>query len=57
MSEWSQMIELDIVSKSETPKSATLYRLASAGSYSSINCAERQQFWHFKILHRPNGEE
>ena len=37
MSEWSQMIELDIVSNSEIPNSATLYRLASTGSDNSIN--------------------
>ena len=32
MSELSQMIELDILSNSETPNLATLYRLASTGS-------------------------
>ena len=37
MSEWSQMIELDIVSNSETPNLATLHRLACAGSDNSIN--------------------
>ena len=37
MSDWSQMIELDIVSKSETPNLAILYRLASTGSDNSIN--------------------
>ena len=37
MSEWSQMIELDIVSNSETPNLASLHRLACAGSDNSIN--------------------
>ena len=37
MSEWSQMIELDILSNSETPNLAALHRLACAGSYNSIN--------------------
>ena len=37
MSEWSQMIELDIVSNSETPNLATLHRLACAGSNNLIN--------------------
>ena len=44
MSEWSQMIELDNLSNSETPNLAALHRLASTGSYSSINCGERQLF-------------
>ena len=37
MSEWSQMIELDIVSNSETPNLATLHRLACAGPNNPIN--------------------
>ena len=37
MSEWSQMIELDNLSNSETPNLATLYRLAYAGTYNSTN--------------------
>ena len=37
MSEWSQMIELDNLSNSETPNLATLHRLACAGSFNSIN--------------------
>ena len=37
MSEWSQMIELNNMSNSETPNLANLHRLACAGSYNSIN--------------------
>ena len=37
MLEWSQMIELDIVSNSETPNLATLHHLACAGSDNSID--------------------
>ena len=37
MSEWSQMIELDNLSNSETGNLATLCRLACAGSDNSIN--------------------
>ena len=37
MSEWSQMIELDNLSNSETPNLDTLHRLACAGSCNSIN--------------------
>ena len=37
MSEWSQMIELDKLSNSETPNLATLHRLACAGSNNFIN--------------------
>ena len=36
MSEWSQMIELDNLSNSETPNLDTLHRLACAGSCNSI---------------------
>ena len=51
------MTELDNLSKSETPNLATLHRLACTGSYSSINCGDRQLFPNFKILYRPNGEK
>ena len=45
MSEWSQMIELENLSNlSKTPNLATLNRLACTGSYSSINCGDRQLF-------------
>ena len=37
MSEWSQMIDLDILNVSETPNLATPHRLACAGSYNSID--------------------
>ena len=44
MSEWSQMTELDNLSKSETPNLATHHRLACTGSHSSINCDNKQLF-------------
>ena len=37
MSEWSQMIELDNLSNSETPNLAIPHRLACAGCDNSIN--------------------
>ena len=36
VSEWSQMIELDNLSNSETPNLDTLHRLVCAGSCNSI---------------------
>ena len=42
MSEWSQMTELDNLSKNGvTQNLATLHRLACTGSYSSIYCRKR----------------
>ena len=64
MSEWSQMTELDNLSKSETPILATLHRLACTGPYSSINSeslpkkvADHRNSWNYKVLYMPNGEE
>ena len=53
MSEWSQMIELDIVKNSETPNLATLYRLASTWPSNFINCGKWQLFWQFMGLSGP----
>ena len=36
MSEWSQMIELNIISKSEAPNLTTLHCMACTDSYRSI---------------------
>ena len=55
MSEWSQMIELDIVSNSETPNLATLYRLATTGSDNSINCGKWQLFWQQFVIYGIKG--
>ena len=44
ISEWSQMIEPDNLSQSETPNLATLHRLACTGSHRSISCSDRQLF-------------
>ena len=64
MSEWSQMTELDSLSKSETPNLATLHRLACTVSYNSIKSdslpkkvASRRNSLNYKVLYRPNGEE
>ena len=45
------MIELDIVNNNETPNLATLYRLASTGSSSSINCGKWQLFWQQFVIY------
>ena len=51
MSEWSQMTELDILSKSEIPNLATLHRLACTGSYNSINYGVRQRFRQLLVIY------
>ena len=53
MSEWSQMIELDIVKNSETPNLATLYRLASTWPSNFINCGKWQVFWQQFVIYGP----
>ena len=46
MSEWSQMTELDNLSKSETPNLP-----------SSEKVADRRNLQNYRVLFRPNGEE